>query len=369
MESTTAFKEFYARHVAPRLKEMHEQRRLANKKYSFKKYGRNVLILFLLLFGLGFSTMFGVEPPVFVMAPLMFTFFFYTIIAPIVIAIKRNKSLSELETKYKTEIVPKILREVFPDLKYNSGSGLNRDECEIQTFIVNQSSSGFVSEDLISGSVNGHGFRMADVTFTYMVRSKRDVSEPITVRGAYAVFKAPVNFSFYLNTYQPHSSLQVLKNIIDPIMNALKEMPEAATIILSQRLQRNMKRESFVNKIKIGHDEFDKIFHVVSDDEKAAKEILTHDLLNKIIEDVKSNNFCFNIAIYGDEIHFAFPYLNMFEFSLGIITTDEKDDRLTSQYINAIFTMVEVYEQIVKNASNINFAKPNANVTTIDTEL
>lgn len=357
MATIESFREFYKTQISPQLNAMHTQRKLVNNKYSFKQYGRNVLFLFVLLFLMGFLTLFEINPPKALAFILKLTFFFYTVVAPIIIIVKRNSSLGTLETKYKTEIVPKLLSHLFPDLQYQSGSGLLSGECRIQTLLLNESSLGFTSEDLIYGSVNGHELRMSDVTFSYKPIRRGEVTKVTTVRGAYAILKSPLSFPFSLNIYQPHPALQVFKDVVDPIIDFIKKTPEPIVNAVSARIGRMAESESFRNKIKIGNADFDRIFNVVSDDETAAKLILTPDLVDKIIRIVNSNSFYINIGLYGNEVHFAFPHLNIFEFSLGAFATDEQEEKLTYQYIMAILTMIEIYEHILRNGAKIRKQK------------
>jgi hypothetical protein len=354
MTTIESFREFYKTQIAPQLQAMHEQRKAVNNKYSFKKYGKNVLFLFLMLLLMGVLTMFNINPPKAFALILMITFFFYTVITPFVFIIKRNANLVKLETKYKNEIIPRILNALYPDLKYQLGSGLLSNECKIQTFLLNESSLGFTSEDLICGSVNGHEFKMSDVTFTYRPIRRNEVSKITSVRGAYAIFRSPVSFPFSFNVYQPNSALQVIKDVVDPIIDTIKKIPEPIVNVVNNRIGRIVERESFKNKIKVGDTEFDRIFHVISDNEEAAKGILTMEVMDKIKKIINSNSFSLNIGLYGNEIHFAFPYFNLFEFSLGAFSTDEQDERLTYQYIIVIGSMIDLYEHIKNNAVKIN---------------
>lgn len=356
-----AFCEEEFKKIAAQITAMHTPRKQANKKYSFKKYGRNVLILFLLMVSVAVSGIILGDKAPKILVPLSFitmpVFFFYTVIAPIVILVKRNTVIETLDNKYKTELIPQLLKILFPELKYEPGKGLLSEECKFQTFVYKEYSSGFKSEDLISGSVNGHAFRMADVKYLYKSRGelRTGVGSKDSVYGAYAIFKSPVNFPFSLNTYQPYSALQPLKDLSDTITDTIKKVPEPIYLLAASGPlhKKAITLEKIRDKIKVGHTEFDRVFHIHSDNEEAAKKLLTHELMDRIVHDVESVKFCMNIALYGNEIHFAFPFLNMFEFSLGAITTDEKDEKLTTQYIKAIWSMVEIYGQLIQNGAAV----------------
>jgi hypothetical protein len=347
--SNESFTDFYTSQLLPVLSEMHMTRTMHFKKYSFKKYGRNLLVLLSILIGAGVLGEILHFNPVPIIAPVGFFFFFYAIIRPIVIVVKRNTSIEPLNERYKLEIVPKIIRHVVPEGTYTYGAGLKLGDIHTSMFSrTNPVPEGFASEDLLYGTRNGCVYRISDIRYSYRVtRSRKQKSgklnEVIQEFGAYAIFKLPQQVPSQVNMYQAHPEFAFLKQAADSLIDAKKKHLTSISNVVGHFAGEEVADAVFgtmhAEVIRTGHPDFDTLFTIVADNELVVRQIFVQGFREEILALVKDERIQLNLGLYEDELHIALPHLNLFEFSLGAISSDTANNELTLRYVDALHAL------------------------------
>lgn len=187
-----------------------------------------------------------------------------------------DKHHQKYQERYKEVVVKNFIETLYGNLKYK-----NEVNNELQKYYADAQFDGrrylkFISNDYISGRVNGTWIEMSDVI---------------------------------LQTQKRHSKYMIT------IHNCLFSFSKINKNILGEIRIKNNKNINILknNKIELDSPEFEKYFDVFGDSRILAMEILTHDIMEEMIEFYDNIGLDFEIVIKENRIYIKYDVGDIFE--------------------------------------------------------
>lgn len=204
------------------------------------------------------------ELGIYVLMPaLTYTMYVYT---------KYNK---KYQSKYKKYVIENFIRTMNHALTYENINNNKLDRLYRYAQFQNVSYDSFESEDYISGYIDGTLIEMSDVILKKKTKSEGKNTEYTCI------------FS--------HSQIS-------------KKVPQEIRL-------RNNKNPSKMenNRVELDNEEFEKYFDVFSDSRILVMEILTHDIMEEIIQFYNNSEINFEIVIKENRIYIRYEVGDIFE--------------------------------------------------------
>lgn len=216
---------------------------------------------------------------------------------------------------YKETVVMKFIQEYDENLQFWYERGIPRS-----TYIEGgfENFDDYHSEDLIIGKIDGHEMMIAEVhTETESTDSEGHTTHSTVFHGLFGMSK--------LNTaYHGMIKIHADKGILGKI---------------------------FQNKQRIEMDssEFEKYFDVIADDKIQAMQILTSDVMDKMLDFIKTSKIKYELTIRDDKLYIRFKTGGMFEGNVFKSSVDFDTLKKVYDVINFTFditrTLVKVTEE------------------------
>lgn len=330
MKSKEEFEHFYENELKRSIENLESQRTEITEKYSFKSYKRNIrwLIILCVLAGITIALSPNVPETLALIVPFTIG---YAIVAAIYIHVMRSRKFSPIKTEYKQSVIPKIIGFVDPELKYDPGQGISKEEFNRGGLFGSYTS--YRSEDLVFGDNREMNIRMSDIECTRRTRSSGKNSSSSTV----IVFKG-----FYI--------ISSLKNkipsgvIIKPAFQFSEAIVGLAKKFLGDKLVASIGEKLELNDIEVGDEEFDKQYTVKSVSPEVAKDLVTPRFIQLILSFQKELNLPVSFSFFDNSVHIAFSGINLFEADVYTSFTEKDISRQYFNYLNLAYGIIEAIQ-------------------------
>lgn len=198
--------------------------------------------------------------------------------------VKYNK---RYQIKYKENVIKNFVKIINKELNYENINNNKLEKDYREAKFRNNQYNKFESNDYIYGCIDGAVIEISDVVLKG--KSKSDHSETIT----------------YASTF---SCSQISKNIPQEIK------------ILNEDNQIKMEK----NKVELDSEEFERSFNVFSDSRILVMQILTHDIMEDIVQFYNNCGIDFEIVIKGKKIYIGYNVGDIFEGKIKKKSTNKE---------------------------------------------
>jgi hypothetical protein len=336
---------FYARELLPELEKLESLRKTGASKHSFKRYGRILLIWFLLLIALLISKEYLTWIPIIIPGLGMFGFFIFAVVYPLVLLYRRNTDAEPLAAVYRKNVVDPMLRFLWPGLYHYPEKGLQQAEVDPAMFNAAGKLNSLTSHDLLEGMLGKYPIRMGDIraaTRDSRSMSKRgNGSQFVHWQGLYAVWESGLETPFSMYILQIHDILLPLrKYLISPLEDiALKVSPNTHDARHVKRMRSKL--------TKTGDAVFDNRFSVVTDNGDAARTILDTSARRGLmtLADRGIHQYCLGVS--EGKVHVFIQHADMFEVALSTSFIEPGNrnshdtQKRTLELVHDLYTWVE----------------------------
>jgi hypothetical protein len=334
MKSQTEFESYYESHLKREIQKIEEKRLVIANKYSFKRYKK-----WLLRIGIGVLTFFfllnfipGADPESFHIIPVLS--FFYAIIAPIYIFIKRNVVFAPLLKEYKATIIPKLVHFIDERLTYDPGKGI--DEQEFNKSGLFEVPTSYTSEDLITGTLETFSVRLSDVQAMRRSNYKGQSSSKSTMitvlSGFYGYAKVAKTFSTPVFIKPTYTGIAMADSL-------LKNFRSLSGIDA-------LKDQNTIPPFKTGNAEFDGYFIVRSQYESEVKRVVNPVFIQMLLAFKKQAEIPVHIGMVEKELHFGFSGINLFEVNAHTSLTEKNVTLTYFKYLQLAFGLAEAVDAL-----------------------
>jgi len=199
--------------------------------------------------------------------------------------IYRNES-GGFGSLFKDQVIEKIIHFLDPSLTYTKTSSINEYEYRRSELFL-ESYDRFVGNDLVHGKIEGVDVRFCDLHVEKKVRSRDDKEEWQDVFQG-LIFIADFNKAF-------NSKVVVLPDIAERTLGVL------GSWIQGMNIQRG-------KLIKLDDPEFERLFVVYGDDQIESRYILSHSLMEKIVQFRKKIGKSLYLSFVDSKMYLALHY-------------------------------------------------------------
>jgi len=252
------------------------------------------------------------------------------IIGLIVFFVVRGNTRGKHAKYVKSEILKKLIESFSPDFFYDPYTGVSQDVFKKSQIIKGYST--FYGEDHVTGKYNNIQIEFSEL----FIQQKNDKSTTTLFKGPFYVVQSPKTFAAKTN---------ILPDTAEKLFGGL------GTIF--QKM--NMMREKV---IKIDDAAFEKEFVVYSNDENEAKDILTPNVINYLMDKKKINKNVFMSCI-EDKIYFGL-YNGADLFPVDI--NKSIDNVILEQYYNEVVSHVKIAEELHQLIKGVSIFPSSGNV-------
>ena len=284
----------------------------ANKEKKIAKWVAIILILvvdFLIFYFIKISVS-DSHVSVDIITILFFLILFIFIDSTILLLISLifSKKRRKYSDAFKESIIGELLKNFFSNVEYIPQKGISEKiyrEAKYDEYF-----NRYHSEDYIEGSFNNkYPMKMAEIlTENVSTDSDGDTSSTIIFSGLF--FKIDMDKSI-------NSELRIKQNGV--IFNK--------------------------NRLKMDSQEFEKYFDVVSTNQIIGMQLLTHDIMNSLLEFRKNAKAPFDIFVNNNVIYLRFHVAKMFEASLK--GNQIVDKAIVEKYFNVLNFVYSLSEKII----------------------
>ena len=193
---------------------------------------------------------------------------------------------TKYQSKYKKYVIENFIRTMNYALTYENINNNKLDRFYRDAQFQNVSYDKFESEDYISGYIGGTLIEISDVILKKKTKSERGET----------VYSCIFSHS------------QISKKVLQEIRLRNKKNPS--------------KMEN--NRVELDNEEFEKYFDVFSDSRILAMEILTHDIMEEMIQFYNNSEINFEIVIKGNRIYIRYEVGDIFEGTIFKKSTNKE---------------------------------------------
>jgi hypothetical protein len=337
MISKEAFDLYYEKELKGIVASLEARRLNIGDRFSYKRYKRNIKWLFLIDVMIGLLIGFDVIP-VGLGALVPFTIM-YAMFAPLYIFIRRNWAFDPINKVYKAEVIPKIISFLDPGLKYEPEHGISLSDLKQSGLF--EAPTGFKSEDLVHGEVDGFSLMLSDVHMSRRERNKVGEDSSTShqvIRGLYAIVK--------LSSKTPSRVIirqnSVARNAVNQLVSRF--LGDSLADKIEERLQ--------AGSLKTNNEAFDKDFDVTCEEEAVARQLLSPLLMQLLLAlkvEVASQVL---LSVFDDQLHIAYLDVDLFE---GDAHRSFVENDVSKKYFMYLSTVLGVAQavQAVRQDKNI----------------
>lgn len=283
MKTADEFRSFYDRDLLPVLQVLEVERRsLINKGVRNFFLGLIPFVVWLIIPGLGgFSVLLLIAGPILGVGIHLIT---------------KYKKISEIQTRFKQEVIAKLIHDIDSTLTYSSRGMISSNDYHRSKLYLDDINK-YKGDDLVSGMLGKTAIRFSELCTekeTTTINSKGQAQKKtVTVfRGLF--FVADFNKKFIGETV-------VLPDTAESMFGSLGTMFQ----------KWNMQREQLV---KLEDVEFEKAFAVYSSDQVEARYILSTSLMQRILQFKQKTKSRIGMSFIDNQVFIAVPLSeNLFE--------------------------------------------------------
>lgn len=345
MKTLEQFEKYYSKELKPEIESIEKEGEKVKRKYSFKSYGIDMVTLVIIIIIIAITRDFVPAMPDFLIPVCVVLTMLYGIIKPIYIFVKRNLVFDQFNLKYKETVAKKLVNFIDSDLKYDASGSLPSDKFMIRTFFGEAKSKGnLISEDLVSGKLDGRNFIMADARVS-IGSSNGASSDRLSFEGVYAVVTLKKSFNGTMH-------LNYINKVLQPL-NELNEGAENFRDLINQTLGGLTGKDpdtldkgstdSFI-PINTSDDSFEKVFKVIGLNTSDCEEILTEKFRKGLLKIVEESGKSIGLTFNGNELHIAILDENLFETDVHSNPSDKKGRFSTHNY----YRLFETIDQVIR---------------------
>jgi hypothetical protein len=227
------------------------------------------------------------------------------------------------DSRFKTEIIERIIHFISPDLNYDPKGCIHRDDFRASRIFL-QGIDKYNGDDYVEGTIDKTHFRFSELHAQYRVQSKNSSSYHTIFRGLF--FIADFNKSFEGSTVLTPNNLGGGKRLL-------------------KRMAGLSRREKYV---ELEDPEFNKLYNCYSDDDIKARYILSPALMRRIIDfRLKYPVNSISISFVNEKLYMAISYRRqLFEAKIGATLINK---HLLESYFNDIKLAVDIVEDLNLN--------------------
>ena len=264
---------------------------------SLKPVRRKILILIIIFLIINISV------------PSFSTIFlsFLCIFLPILLLLKNNRK--EYRFLYKTKVIKPFLQQYDSSLNYEPDKGIPStvyNEAFFENYKI------YSSKDFIHGKLNGNYFQMAKIdTENKYIHSNNSVQ--------------------YVSIFSGFFIVSPLRNNFNGII----------------KIRTNKNTFKIKNKLEMDSQEFEKYFDVITTNKIQALQVLTSELMNKLINFTTNYNIKLELTIKNNRIFIRFHNNTFFEPPFFSIFSVIKYNLLLKDY-NFINFILDISKELIK---------------------
>lgn len=309
MKTRTEFDTFYSKHLNADIEALEQRRAAIAHKFSFKRYGRWLLILVIVTPVVIITVNFipGLKQEQFLF--LIFFTILYAILAPIYIFIRRNWVFDNEINKYKRTIVPKVVHFVGDRLTYDPAKGIS-----LETFMENElfeRPTAYQTEDLVEGIAGTLKVQFADVNATKKISKRIHASHSTkhnestdTINIFYGLYTVvELRRAWPEPMWIDPKYVDSGNKLLDALGGSLLKIANVA------RTDHHLPGEP----ITTGHARFDELFAVRAQNIAAARRAITPALVNLLLACRDEAAMPVYLAIRDKKLHIGFSGMNFLE--------------------------------------------------------
>ncbi|APP08849.1 DUF3137 domain-containing protein [Vibrio harveyi] len=181
-----------------------------------------------------------------------------------------NKKHNEYRTTYKQYIMQSLLAHIEPSLTWDPSRKLDKDTFERSGLYLDRC-DGFESDDFISGTIGEAKVVMSEIQASKLISSGSDSSSKhhVFFAGLFCEIDVPMN-----------------ENICTFVLTDRDDTPT-----LREKLWDSFFKIQIGKRVRLGNPEFDQQYEVYSDDLDTAKQLLTDELIERVLTFRRESEF------------------------------------------------------------------------------
>ncbi len=199
-------------------------------------------------------------------------------------------TMSDYRDNFKDDVIQKIVSFLEPDLHYDKNAHILKEEF-IWSNIFQKKIDKFEGNDLVEGKIGDTAVKFSDIHARYKTTYKNKTTWHTIFKGQF--FMADLNKEF-------NGRMIVLPDSAEKLLGNIGTFLQ----------KHNLNREKL---IKLDNPEFEKEFVVYASDEISSRYILTHSMMQSILNFKKKSNKKIYLSFRNSKIFIAISSKDMFE--------------------------------------------------------
>jgi len=314
---------YYDTILLPELRKLEDLRQLVFQKNTYKKlipFGSVSIVVFLtsaIVLNWKFSSYLHKDFNIMAFFACLVTVMVYRFY---IISLQK-KEFFPIKFAYLNDVVGKMVDYIFPNAKLNPTEGISKDEFYDAGLFKRKLQ--YLSNDLISGSINRNAFKMAYVelfdTYEYKnTTTNRTISKKIhEFIGTFIKMEIQTYYSgkIYIKTKNNEAT--------GTIVDISKE-------IIGTKATTLLTKKTIYDEYQLKNNEFNSYFSLACENSDDIQKLEMSKLIDVIIEFKKKTNFNFDICISNNNIIIALRkiYLNHLSLNKSIVESSDTKDYL-----------------------------------------
>lgn len=355
MKSQKEFEQYFESKLLPKLLATENEKISIKKRFSFKKYGRNLIILVCFCIFMACLRNYRPSlPELAVVLPGVFTAL-YLFFAPIIIFVRRNLAFSKIDdTSVKKEIVPELIDFIDKDLKYEQTGTLPAGLYDVHSiYLRTRSFPECTSSDLVSGKLDNWNLHLAD-TLAFISSRGGSVQDRIRCSAVYAVLDLhqKTQGSIYLCQLNNLSaSIAESMQSVESFKSQLNQVFQSISGSEKELLDDNLP-EGFV-LTETGNPDFDLQFRIAIQENEKGDKLLSQEFCTKFKNVCDQTKLQLGIAIKGNQLHVTIQDIDLFESDVHASSTT-KEGRFSPYTWFNVFSAITRITALVEEANKPN---------------
>lgn len=323
------FQEFYSSQVLPVLQQIDAERRQSAK--AVKNAALYSTIAGLIFTGI--LAAFWQAPDAMIapcaLAPL--------ILIPLVTGIVYAQKAGEWKSRFKTEVIGRLVQYIGEGLRYHPNDGISQQEfCTSRLFRTDIDR--YSREDLLEGMVGKTKFRCSEIHAEYETETTDSKGNRQT--HWHTIFKG----LFVIADFHKH---------FNGVTVVLPDTEQGLFGRFGQTLQSWASKLGMTagELVKLEDPEFEAVFKVYSTDQIEARYLLTPGLMKRILEFCKKINSTLHLSFIGSNLYLAIADTRNRLEAPGMFIATEKllDPNLLTPYLNDLYFAISIVDELNLN--------------------
>lgn len=231
----------------------------------------------------------------------------------------------DYRSEFKEQVIKPLIHELEPNLNYLEHAHVTQEIFERSELFSKPDK--FSGNDFVSGILGKTQIQFSDIHAQKKHKDNKGKTKYSTIfQGLFIVAQFNKNFNAR-TVVLPDLAQSTFGNLIGSWLQS-----------------KNLSRDEL---IKMDNPEFEKYFVVYGTDQIEARYILTHSMMENLLEFQKKSNHDISLSFIEDHIHLAIHYgKDLFEPTVFRSILDEK---ITKEYIEVLHLAVSIVEQLQLN--------------------